>query len=64
MSLVIRELEKRGSSFSIVHTGQHYSYNLDRIFFQELELPQPRYNLKIGSGTHAGKTGKTLISLE
>ncbi len=64
MSPVVRELEKQGLAFSIVHTGQHYSYNLDRIFFQELELPQPRYNLEVGSGTHAEETGRMLIGLE
>lgn len=64
MSPVIRGLEKQTSGFSIVHTGQHYSYNLDRIFFQELELPQPRYNLEVGSGTHAEETGKMLIGIE
>ena len=33
-----------------LHTGQHYSYEMDRIFFEELELPQPKYNLDVGSG--------------
>ncbi len=61
MSPVIRECEKRGVDYFILHTGQHYSYEMDRIFFEELELPQPKYNLDVGSGTHAEQTDKTII---
>lgn len=64
MSPIVRELEKKGIDFFILHTGQHYSYNMDRIFFEQLELPQPRYNLKVGSGTHAEETGKMMIGIE
>jgi len=38
MSPVIRELENKGLDYFILHTGQHYSYNLDKIFFEDLEL--------------------------
>ena len=41
MSPVIRELEKRGLDYFILHTGQHYSYEMDRVFFEELELRKP-----------------------
>lgn len=64
MSPVIRECEKRRLDYYILHTNQHYSKNLDRIFFQELKLPQPKYNLNIGSGSHAEETGKMLIGIE
>jgi len=64
MSPVIRELEKRGVDFFLLHTGQHYSYNLDGVFFEQLELPQPRHNLEVGSGSHAEETGKMLIGIE
>jgi UDP-N-acetylglucosamine 2-epimerase (non-hydrolysing) len=64
MAPVIRELERRGKEYFILHTGQHYSYKLDRVFFEQLELPQPRYNLDVGSGSHAEQTGKILISIE
>lgn len=64
MSPVIRELEKRNLDFFILHTGQHYSYNLDEVFFNQLELPQPKYNIKVGSGSHAEETGKMLIEIE
>ena len=48
----------------ILHTGQHYSYNMDRVFFNDLELPDPEYNLDVGSGSHAEQTGKMLIKIE
>lgn len=64
MSPIIRELKKTNSDYFILHTGQHYSYKLDKIFFEELELPLPKYNLDVGSGTHAEETGKMLIGIE
>jgi len=64
MAPVIRELEKRNIDYFILHTGQHYSYHLDRVFFEQLRLPQPRYNLDVGSGSHAIETGKILIGTE
>lgn len=64
MSPIIRECEKQGLNYFILHTGQHYSYNLDKIFFEELELPEAEYNLEVGSGTHAKETGKMLIGIE
>lgn len=48
----------------IVHTGQHYDYEMSRIFFNELDLPEPIVNLGVGSGSHAWQTGKMMISLE
>lgn len=48
----------------IVHTGQHYDYEMTKIFFEELNLPDPIVNLKVGSGTHAWQTGKIMILLE
>jgi len=64
MSPIIRECEQRGMEHFILHTGQHYSYEMDKVFFEELELPQPAYNLDAGSGTHAEQTGKILIGIE
>jgi UDP-N-acetylglucosamine 2-epimerase (non-hydrolysing) len=64
MSPVIRKLEKRQENYFILHTGQHYSYNLDRVFFEQLKLPQPKYNLEVGSGSHAQQTGKILVGVE
>jgi len=53
MSPIIRECERLKLNYFILHTGQHYSYNMDRVFFEQLELPQPKYNLDVGSGSHA-----------
>jgi len=64
MSPVIRECERRNLDYFILHTCQHYSYNLDNIFFCDLELPTAKYNLDVGSGTHAEETGKMLIGIE
>ena len=64
MSPVIRGLLTKEIDFFILHTGQHYSYNLDRVFFEQLKLPQPEYNLEVGSGSHAEETGKMLTGIE
>ncbi len=48
----------------LVHTGQHYDYEMSHIFFQDLEFPQPDIYLGVGSGTHAEQTGKTMIEFE
>lgn len=64
MSSVIKECEKQGWEYFILDTGQHYSYYLARIFYEELWLPQAKYNLNIGSGSHAEETGKMLIEIE
>jgi UDP-N-acetylglucosamine 2-epimerase (non-hydrolysing) len=64
MSPVIRECEKRGLDYFILHTGQHYSYTMDRVFFEQLELPEAKYNLDVGSGKHGEQTGNILSGVE
>jgi UDP-N-acetylglucosamine 2-epimerase (non-hydrolysing) len=48
----------------LVHTGQHYDYEMDRVFFIDLELPKPDFYLGVGSGTHAEQTAKVMLGFE
>jgi len=48
----------------LVHTGQHYDYLMDKVFFEELKLPKPNYHLRVGSGSHARQTGLMLERIE
>jgi len=57
---IVSELNRRKCDYVIVHTGQHYSYFFDGLFFKQLKFPKPDYHLKVGSGTQAQQLG-TLI---
>jgi UDP-GlcNAc3NAcA epimerase len=48
----------------LVHTGQHYDYLMDKVFFEELDLPKPHYHLGVGSGSHGKQTGIMLERIE
>lgn len=63
-SSIIRYCRKNKLKYFIIHTNQHYSENMDAIFFKELDLPKPKYNLGIGSGTHGDMTGRMMIGVE
>jgi len=64
MSPVIRECSDNSLEFSVLHTGQHYSYAMDKIFFEQLDLALPTYNLDVGSGTHGTQTAAILSGVE
>jgi len=53
-----------GSRQTLVHTGQHYDANMSDIFFQQLGIQEPDFNLAVGSGTHAQQTGEIMIRFE
>lgn len=63
-SSIIRYCKKNKLKYFIIHTNQHYSENMDAIFFKELDLPKPKFNLGIGSGNHGDMTGRMMIKLE
>ena len=48
----------------IIHTGQHFDHNMSNIFFNELGIPEPAFNLGIGGGTHGKNTGRMLENIE
>ncbi|KAF5084141.1 UDP-2,3-diacetamido-2,3-dideoxy-D-glucuronate 2-epimerase [anaerobic digester metagenome] len=60
---VCRELRKEHEEI-LVHTGQHYDHGMSEVFFEELAIPKPDYNLGIGSGTHGYQTGAMLGAIE
>jgi len=62
---VSRVLRKtKGVREVLVHTGQHYDANMSEVFFEELEIPRPDYNLGIGPATHGAQTGRMLEAIE
>jgi UDP-N-acetylglucosamine 2-epimerase (non-hydrolysing) len=48
----------------LIHTGQHYDYEMNKVFFDELNIPEPDYHLGVGSGTHGEQTGEMLKKTE
>ena len=63
LAVVSRELRKKYHEV-IIHTGQHYDYNMSDVFFKEMDIPVPDRNLGISGGTHGQMTGQMLIKLE
>lgn len=62
-SVVSRELRKKHEEV-LIHTGQHYDYQMNKIFFDQLNIPEPDYHLEIGSGYHGYQTGEMLKKIE
>ena len=60
---LLHEMDE-GFDIVLVHTGQHYDKEMSDIFFQELNIRPPDYNLHVGSGTHAEITGKVMMGME
>ena len=63
MAPVSRELRKYFNEI-IIHTGQHYDHEMNKIFFDELKIPEPNYHLGVGSGSHGYQTGEMLKRIE
>lgn len=62
-AVVSHVLRKRHQEI-LIHTGQHFDYNMSEQFFKELDIPDPDYNLGISGGTHAQMTGKMMVAIE
>lgn len=66
---LIREIEQRAGqgeliNYRLVHTGQHYDRNMSGSFFEELGIPEPHFNLNVGSGTQAEQTAGIMVGYE
>lgn len=64
LSRAIQEYFSEVITEEILHTGQHYDENMSEVFFQELHIPQPHYQLQVGSGTHAMQTARMMEGIE
>jgi len=66
LSAAVVSRQKQGTAVEevMVHTGQHYDPNMSQIFFDQLEVPRPKYNLAVGSGSHGAMTGRMLGAVE
>jgi len=64
LSRVIRTDFKHELNEIILHTGQHYDASMSDVFFKEMNIPEPGYNLEIGSSTHGSQTGNMIQGIE
>lgn len=63
-ALIGQELKSRGIAEVLVHTGQHYDYEMSRVFFQELEIPAPDHHLQVSTGLAGKQTAEMIQALE
>lgn len=63
-TLINKEFKNRGVQEVLVHTGQHYDYEMSRIFFQELAIPDPDYHMQVSTGLPGRQTAEIIQSLE
>ena len=63
-AMITKRLREKGIEEILIHTGQHYDFNMSEIFFKELHLAKPDYYLGIGSQPHGKQTGKMIIEIE
>ncbi|MHA1915029.1 MAG: non-hydrolyzing UDP-N-acetylglucosamine 2-epimerase [Promethearchaeota archaeon] len=61
---LIKQFNKHEVNFKLIHTGQHYDYNMSKIFFDNLGIQKPDYFLNVGSGSHATQTAKIMMEFE
>lgn len=61
---VSRMMKKAGIKEVLIHTGQHYDYNMSQVFFKQLKIKEPEYNLGIGSMSHGSQTGRMIEKIE
>ena len=64
LSRYIKDNPSLGIEEILVHTGQHYDVNMSDVFFEEMQIPHPQYNLHLGSGSHGKMTGAMLSGIE
>ena len=63
LAVVSRVLRKKFQE-TLIHTGQHYDHNMSDVFFEEMEIPKPDYNLGVSGGTHGEMTGRMIAGIE
>ena len=65
-AVISREFKQNRTDINqiIIHTGQHYDKSMSDIFFNQLHIPQPNYNLNIGGGSHGENTGRMIEKIE
>ena len=64
MAPIIYELEKKNIDYYIIHSGQHYSYNMDKVFFEQLKLSKPKYMLEVNATNPGEQTAKIILGAE